>query len=242
MNKLIIANWKMNPATVEEAVALAKAEDHEGLVICPPFPFLEAVGHAITKATLGAQDAFVESSGAYTGEVSPEELKSLGVQYVIVGHSERRRLGETDELIAKKMAAVAALGLTPILCVGENRAEHDAGKSEEIIRRQLEIDLSLVASGQSLVAIIAYEPVWAISTEPNAQADTPENAVRMINYLRQATRDKRQEIKFIYGGSVTATNAAAFLSHPELSGALVGGASLKPNEMAIILKAASHYV
>ncbi|MBI3114564.1 MAG: triosephosphate isomerase, partial [Candidatus Harrisonbacteria bacterium] len=143
--KLIIANWKMNPTMLEEAVALARATDIEGLVIAPPFPFLEAVGKELKHALLGAQDLFWENpptGGAFTGEVSADELKALGARYVIVGHSERRKnLGETDEMIAKKMKAASDSGLIPVLCVGESREEHDAGRAKEIVNRELRLGL-----------------------------------------------------------------------------------------------------
>src|SRR3989344_8370843 len=145
MNKLIIANWKMNPTSLKEAEKLAQESDVEGLVICPPFLFLEEVSKIIKKAKLGAQDCFWEEKGAYTGEISPKELKSLGVEYVIIGHSERRQnLGETDEIVAKKIKAAVEEGLTPILCVGETRAERDAGKTKEVVERELKVGLSLV--------------------------------------------------------------------------------------------------
>src|SRR3989344_4632314 len=147
MNKLIIANWKMNPATTKEAIRLAQESDVEGLVICPPFLFLEEVSKIIKKAKLGAQDCFWEEKGAYTGEISPKELKSLGVKYVIIGHSERRQnLGETDEIVAKKIIAAVNNNLTPILCVGETKEERASGKTEEVVKRELKIGLSLLAN------------------------------------------------------------------------------------------------
>ena len=155
MSKLIIANWKMNPESLAEAVELAKASDIEGLMICPPFPFLEEVAKVLKKAKLGAQDLFWENpsassgqvpsagsgqGGAYTGEVSANELKSVGVEYVIVGHSERRQnFGETDEMVAKKIAAALAAGLKPVLCVGETQTERDAGKTKEVVWKELKI-------------------------------------------------------------------------------------------------------
>jgi len=131
---LIIANWKMNPGSIKEAVFFAREIDAENLVICPPFPFLEAVHKAIKKSSLGAQDLFYEDEGAFTGEVSARQLVDLGVKYVIIGHSERRRLGETDEIITKKVEAAIRNGITPILCVGETRSERDSGQSKKVIK------------------------------------------------------------------------------------------------------------
>lgn len=247
MQKLIIANWKMNPKTVEEAVALARATDVFGLVIAPPFPFLEAVGKELKNASLGAQDLFWENpAGAFTGEVSADELKALGVRHVIVGHSERRKnLGETDEMVAKKMKTAADAGLVPVLCVGESREEHDAGRAKEVVERELKIGLSLLAVSYKLKAkslfAVAYEPIWAISTNKNAIADTPQDAVNMVLYIQEVIRTLGivEPLAALYGGSVNAANAEGFLSKKEIGGALVGGASLKPEEIKAIVAAAS---
>lgn len=242
--KLIIANWKMNPATLNEAVALARATDIDGLVIAPPFPFLEAVKKEIKKATLGAQDVADENppgGGPYTGEVSASELKSLGVQYVIVGHSERRRLGETDEMIAKKMKAAVDAGLIPVLCVGETAEEHSTGRAKEVVSRELKIGLFLLTLDPKPSMLnafaIAYEPIWAISTNKNAVADTPEDAANMVVYIR----GQLGKLGFppatpvLYGGSVNAANAEGFLNKKEIDGALVGGASLEPDDIKKIV-------
>ncbi len=247
----------MNPQTVAEAVALAKASDVPGLVVCPPFPFLEAVGTVLKKAELGAQDL-------------PPERHTL-VRYAILGHSSRRKLGETDEMVAQKVAAAVRQGIAPIVCIGETRVEHDAGKSKEVVKRQLIVGLGHVTRGMGqgtadslshvsdpMSLVIAYEPVWAISTEPGAKADTPESAVAMIRFMKkvlgQETGDKRQggnismshvtgpmSLRFIYGGSVTPANAESFLKQKDIEGALVGGASLQPDEMRKILEVASQY-
>lgn len=226
--KLIIANWKMNPATVEEAVALARATDIEGLVIAPPFPFLEAVGKELKYATLGAQDV-------------PRDLALLDARYVIVGHSDRRKLGETDEMIAKKMKAAVDAGLIPVLCVGESREEHDAGRAREVVARELRLGLSLLTLNPERLTLnafaVAYEPIWAISTNKNAVADTPENAVNMVVYIREQLGKLgfSKATRVLYGGSVNSKNAAGFLKEKEIDGALVGGASLKPEEIKKIV-------
>ena len=236
--KLIIANWKLNPTTEREAIKLAKESDIDGLVICPPFPFLEAVAKVIKKAKLGAQDLFWEEKGAYTGEVSAAQLKDLGVEYVITGHSDRRKLGETDEMIAKKIEAALKSSLTPVLCVGETQEERSGGKARETVERELKIGLSLVGNSELATRnlIVAYEPIWAIGT---GASDTPEDMLEMVELIRrQASSVKRQ---VIYGGSVTSENAEEFLKHKEISGALVGGASLNPKEIKKIVEIAKKY-
>jgi triosephosphate isomerase len=237
MGKLIIANWKMNPATEEEAVRLAASVQAPNLVIAPPFVFFEAVRKVLRESNLGAQDIAPSDAGALTGEVSGSQLASLGVRYVIIGHSERRRkLKETDELIAEKVRIALQHSVVPVLCVGEERSEHDSGTTKEVIGAQLERGLSRVPRDVSGEILIAYEPVWAISTEPGATPDTPSNAVRAIQFLKERALSLRlaAHIKFLYGGSVNAANAAAFLGERDIEGALVGGASLNDREITMI--------
>ena len=243
MPKLIIANWKENPATLKEAILLAKESDAPGVVIAPPFPFLGAVRAVARHAALAAQDLFYEERGAFTGAVSASQLASVGVTYGIIGHSERRRLGDTDEMVAKKVHAAMHAGIVPILCIGETRSEHEAGTSNQSILRQLQSGLSLVASGYTLSPILVYEPVWAISTEPGATPDTPENAVYMINFIQKTLVANRYSLtpKYIYGGSVNPTNAESFLKEKDVAGALVGGASLKDVEIKKIIAIAKQY-
>lgn len=232
MGKIIVANWKLNPATEAEAEKLAKESDAEGLIICPPFPFLGAVAKVIKKAKLGAQDLFWEESGAYTGEVSGTQLKDFCVEYVIIGHSDRRKLGETNEMVAKKIAAALKDGLKPILCVGETRAERDSGKAKEVVEREVSIGLSL-ANNLKLKTknlIVAYEPIWAIGT---GNPDTPENMLEMVRLIGGD--------RMIYGGSVTSENAEEFLKHKEIYGALVGAASLDSKEIKKIVEIAKKY-
>ncbi len=227
MNKPLILNWKMNPETLREAVALAKASDFKNTVVVPPLPFLEEVGKVLKKAELGAQDLFWEDKGAFTGEVSAKELKDIGVKYVIIGHSERRhKLGETDEMIAKKLKAALENGLTPVLCVGETKKEKDAGQKEEVIKRQIEKGLSLVSQKSKVKSqklLIAYEPVWAIGT---GDPETPEGARETIQFIKKII-----SAKVLYGGSVNSENLADYLKFKEVDGALVGGASLNKEEV-----------
>ncbi len=230
MNKIIIANWKLNPTTEKEAVRLAKDSDVEGLVICPPFSFLKAVAGNLKNAKLGAQDMI--------GEAVPENL-----EYVIIGHSDRRKLGETDETVAEKMAEAVEDGLIPILCVGESRAERYAGETEEVVARELNIGLSLLPktlNAKPYTLFIAYEPIWAIGT---GTPDSPESMLKMVQYIKDTLTAKPYTLnpRIIYGGSVTSQNAEEFLSKEGIDGALVGGASLDPKEIIKIVEISKNY-
>lgn len=238
MSKIIIANWKLNPSSPVDAEKLAKESDVKGLVIAPPFPFLEFVAAIIKKADLGAQDLFWEDSGAYTGEVSGVQLKEMKVSHVIIGHSERRlNLGETDEMVAKKVAAAVKDGLVPVLCVGETREQKDKNKAAEVIEQEVRIGLSRIAGAKSEV-VVAYEPIWAIGT---GTPDTPENMLKMVKLIKETAGRLQLAVRCIYGGSVKSVNAEEFLKHKEIEGALVGGASLKPEEIKQIVKISDRY-
>ncbi len=245
MGNILIANWKMNPEKESEAVKLAKAEDAVGVIICPPFPFISAVAKAVKKADIGAQDVFREEDGAFTGEVSASELQALSVSYVIIGHSERRQaLGETDDMVAKKIAAAFAKKITPILCIGETRLERDEKRTREVIDRQLRSAFSLIpadSGDDKPLVYVAYEPVWAISSN---QASTPVTAepaevASVINYMEGIIRGIPVTPVFIYGGSVNAKTLPSFLSYPEIAGALVGAASLQAGEFKKMIKCIS---
>ena len=250
MAKLLIFNWKMNPETVEEAVSLAKASDYENTVIVPPFLFIEEVGKVLKKAKLGAQDVAWADKGAFTGEVSAQELKNLCVEYVIIGHSERRhKLGETDEVIAKKMKSAVDAGLTPILCVGETEKESGIMNQESrmnYIKNQLEQGLKYIHNSSFLIRnslIVAYEPVWAIGT---GNSESPESALKTIKFIKDFLRPTPYGLraKVLYGGSVDSKNLNDYLSvggrsssgGKYIDGALVGGASLKVPEIEGMLK------
>lgn len=231
--KVLVFNWKMNPATLKEASVLAQASDHENVIVAPPFPFLEPVADALVKAKLGAQDLFWEEKGAFTGEVSASELKSLGVSYVIIGHSERRhKLGEPDEIIAKKVKAAINSGLSPILCVGETKEERNNNLQKEVISRQMESALCLVSDQikkSNVGLMIAYEPVWAIGT---GDPETPQGARDAVRYIKAVIAGHCElDIRVLYGGSVDSRNLKDFLTVAEIGGALVGGASLKTDEV-----------
>jgi triosephosphate isomerase (TIM) len=228
MTKLLIANWKANPKTLTDAVKLAKGIDHARVVIAPPFPFLRGVSKTVHKAKLGAQDAFW-SDGPYTGEVSVNQLKKLGVKYVILGHSERRRdLNETDAIINRKLRSVLDQDLVPILCVGEGpEFRRNPEGAVKFISTQLKLDLFGVRNLKKL--IIAYEPIWAIGT---GLSDSPEHTSRVAKTIKKWLG----RVPVIYGGSINGENAHRFMSLPDISGALVGGASLKPIEFKKIIK------
>jgi len=240
---MIAGNWKMN-TTVSEATELVKAMRDEldkignvEKVICPPFVSLAPVGELIKGSSikLGAQNMYFAEKGAYTGEISPLMLASL-CEFVIIGHSERRQyFNETGEIVNKKVAAALKVGLKPVLCIGERLEENEAGKTEEVVTEQLRSSLADINNPNGL--IIAYEPVWAIGT---GKAATGEQANRTISFIRRNVfklygDEIAQEMRILYGGSVTAANATEFMQQPEIDGALVGGASLKATEFLSIV-------
>lgn len=244
---LIAGNWKMN-TTVAEAEELAssmreKLDKIEGIekVVCPPFISLTAVGKIlqVSSVKLGAQNMYFEAKGAYTGEISPLMLKEL-VEFVILGHSERRWcFGETDEVINKKVQAALDFGLNPILCVGERLEENEAGETERVITKQLTGSLGGIKPTVNL--IVAYEPVWAIGTGRAANGLTAETTIKSIRDILAGLwgNGVAQEVRVLYGGSVTGNNIAEFASQPEIDGALVGGASLKADEFPSIVSQSS---
>jgi triosephosphate isomerase len=235
---IIAGNWKMFK-TVAQAVSFVndvkgKAEiDGVESVICAPFTALPALADAVkgTKLKIGAQNMHWEDSGAFTGEISGEMLKDLGVEYVIIGHSERRAyFAETDETVNKKVHAAFKYGITPIICVGENLNEREAGKTKEVCRVQTEAALRGLSREQVARAVIAYEPIWAIGT---GKSSTAEDANEVIRYIRERVaanfgEEAAGKIRIQYGGSVKPGNIREFMSQPEIDGALVGGASLEP--------------
>jgi triosephosphate isomerase len=244
---MIAGNWKMNTA-VDDAVKLVRSmlsglDKVSGIekVIFPPFVSLTAIRDLIkgSSVKLGAQNVFYEEKGAFTGEISPLMLADL-CEYVIIGHSERRQyFNETGETIDKKVQAALKVELKPILCIGERLEENEAGRTEEVLTRQL------MASSDRLYylggLVIAYEPVWAIGTGKSA---TGEQANRTIGFIRQIIShqhgsDIADSIRILYGGSVTADNIAEFMNQPEIDGALVGGASLKAGDFLSIAKQTS---
>ncbi len=248
---IIAANWKMHKTHLEAIQAVQKLSyllDHGDaerveVVICPPFTALRSVQTLIDSDKLpyglGAQDVHPEEQGAFTGEVSPLMLQALKVAYVIVGHSERRQLfGEDDVLVNKKLRSVFAHGMTPILCVGETLEERDAGGTESTVTQQVRRAFDGVEASMARSVVIAYEPIWAIGTGRTAEPGDAGRVVELIRGTLAARYDDglAEGIRVQYGGSVKPGNIREFMAHPEIDGALVGGASLDPEEFALIVK------
>jgi triosephosphate isomerase len=236
---LLAANWKMHK-TVQEAVVYTKelrlrVKGVEGaeIVIAPPFTAIHAVADAVrnTPISVAGQDVYWEREGAYTGEISAGMLQAAGADYVIIGHSERRRLfGETDATVNGKACAALASGLTPIVCIGETLTEREANQTLAVLDRQITNGLSGLGGDQIAALIIAYEPVWAIGTGRNA---TPEQAGQAHAHIRRRLgewfdRGAAEACRVIYGGSVKPDNIKDLVAQPDVDGALVGGASLDP--------------
>lgn len=246
---IVAANWKMNtlPADAGALAAAIERQTREPSVvrvICPPYLCLEAVGRALdgTGVAVGAQNVHHETAGAYTGEISARMLAGLA-SWSIVGHSERRRdQAETDAQIGRKLVRCVEAGLRPILCVGEQLEDREAGRAEETVRRQLEgcLAVARLDGGVTADLVIAYEPVWAIGTGRTARGT---DAAAMADAIRAACADLGVEwandIPILYGGSVTSAAIGEFLAEPAIDGALVGGASLKVDEMAGIVARAA---
>lgn len=251
MKKIIIANWKMNPESREAARALASATDAAAskaasvnVAVAPPFPYLGEVAAALKHASLGAQDVFWEKQGAYTGEVSARQLKDAGASHVIVGHSERRMyLGETDEMIGRKTRAALEEGMTAVVCVGER--ERDGAQTPSVVASQTRAALAGLKRSMLKRLIIAYEPVWAISTSRNTRgACSPDDMFRARLIIEKTIAglfgdQASRSVRIIYGGSVDKDNIAAALADGRMDGALVGGASLDPDAFAEILRRAA---
>lgn len=248
---LISGNWKMNLTHLEAIQVVQKlsyhlsTQDYDAVDVSvhPPFTGLRTVQLLLDTdripMALGAQNCHWEEKGAYTGEVSPAMLAKLNCAYVIVGHSERRELfGETDEAVRRKMEAVVAHGMTPILCVGETLDEREAGTTEAKVTGQIKAALTGRPAAEVAAMVVAYEPIWAIGTGRTA---TPDDAQATIGLIRATVRelfddDVAGALRIQYGGSVKASNAADLMAQPDIDGALVGGASLDPDEFARIVQ------
>jgi triosephosphate isomerase (TIM) len=242
--KLIVGNWKMNGGRAGNAELLAALKaagpwDAEAAV-CPPYVYLADVALALQGSTVawGAQDCAAKEPGAYTGEVAAVMLAEIGCRYVITGHSERRALhAESDQLVADKAKIALAHGLTPIVCVGETLAEREAGRTDEVVKRQLSAVIHTLAHCISQV-VVAYEPVWAIGTGKTASPEQAQAVHALLRTQLMAATQKAGEMKILYGGSVKADNAAALFALPDVDGGLIGGASLKAADFIAICRAA----
>jgi triosephosphate isomerase len=244
--KIIIGNWKMNPLILKEAERLfnniaknVSAVKKTEIVVCPPFLYLEKLKKLSKKIILGAQDASWGDVGAFTGEVSAPMLYEIGARYVILGHSERRAMGESNGEINKKTKAALAGGLRPILCVGESARDENHGYFS-LVKNQIEECLDGVSKNSIAKIVIAYEPVWAISTTVYRKDATPEDCREMAIFIRKILSDKfgneASRIRIIYGGSVNERDAEGFLKEGNVDGLLPGRASLDANKFSEIVK------
>jgi triosephosphate isomerase len=246
---LVAGNWKMNKTAAEARDLVAtmgtmlRDITNVEKVLCPPFPAIPALAEILAGSGigLGAQNMHWEEKGAFTGEVSPGMVREF-CNYVIIGHSERRTyFGETDENVNRKLHAALKVGLIPIVCVGETLEQYESGSTSDVVRRQVNLGLAGVGAASAPKLVVAYEPVWAIGT---GKASSGENANAVHrDVIRPALAElfgveTSVQIRILYGGSVTAANAAEFFGNSDIDGALVGGASLKPDEFVAITKAA----
>ena len=245
MRKILVAgNWKMN-TLADSALDLAKGivnkKDDFGkteVLLCPPYIWIRMVGN-LTKDTpikLGAQNLFWEDKGAYTGEISGDMLKAAGCSYVIIGHSERRQLfNETNQTVNKRLKKALAIGLTPIVCVGENLEQREKGQTKDIITEQFRQGFADFTDFDKIV--IAYEPVWAIGTGKTATPEQAQEIHLLLRELLKGCTNSYDDIRILYGGSVKPSNADELISQPDIDGFLVGGASLKADDFVAIIKA-----
>lgn len=267
---IIAGNWKMNKGKAAEAAALAQEvlgavsglTDAVDVGVCPPYTVIHAVRNALGNSAIriGAQDVFWKSSGAYTSQVAPEMLADAGVSFVLVGHSETRgrygvpepdftpdvlkHFGETDETVNRKAKAALAAGLLPIICIGETLAEREAGTTDAIISAQVRGALTDISGADAGGLVFAYEPVWAIGTGKTCE---PDEADRVCGVVRQTVEGLygalvAGQVRIQYGGSMNPANAADLLARPNIDGGLIGGASLKADSFAAIVKAAADAV
>ncbi len=245
---LVAGNWKMHGSRAENAALVRSLLDQlqpgagTEVLLCPPYVYLSEVARLLTDSAvaLGGQSVCDEPQGAFTGEVSAAMLQDVGCRYVLVGHSERRQLfGEGDSLVARKFVAAQSHGLVPVLCVGETLEEREAGRTTEVVARQLDAVLAVSGAAALASAVIAYEPVWAIGTGRTASPEQAQDVHAMIRgkvVALDATIGG--SIRILYGGSVKASNARELFAMPDIDGGLVGGASLKADEFAQICAAA----
>lgn len=250
---IIAGNWKMNygpnlatifaQEIVPELAQLVSQHEHIQCILCPPAISLAAVRQVLdaqpfSQVELGSQNMYFEDKGAFTGELSPTMVEEL-CSTVILGHSERRMIfGESDELVNRKTLAALHHHLRPIVCIGENEAQHDAGETGQVIRRQVQHSLANLPAQHAQEVVIAYEPIWAIGTGKAATSEEAEETISQIRelYSDMYGKEAASALRILYGGSVTSANIAEFMAHPAIDGALVGGASLKHDFVEIVRK------
>lgn len=243
--RMIVANWKLHPSAIEAARVLFTHAERAAagargidVVVCAPYVYLAAGSMELQRARLGAQDVFWEQAGAYTGAVGPRMLKGMRVSHVIIGHSERREhFGETNETVRKKVRAAVSAGLHCIVCVGEKSREGDPARSAAFVKEEIEEGLRGVPKKYAKRIIMAYEPIWAVSP---GGPDTPENSTEMALFIRRIFygmfgREAARSLKVLYGGSVNAKNAEAFLREGGVDGLLVGHASISARSFSDII-------
>lgn len=244
---IIAGNWKMNKTSSEarefvtELLKQVPSTDEVELVVCPVHTSLESVANLVkgSNVKVGAQNVYFEKSGAFTGEVSPDMLQDIGVDYCIIGHSERRQyFGETDESVNKKVKAVLEVGVLPIMCVGESLEERENGETEKVCKTQVVNGLAGLSKEDIVKTVIAYEPIWAIGTGKSA---TKEDANETIGFIRSvveeiAGKEVAEQVRIQYGGSVKPENISEYMAMPHIDGALVGGASLQVKSFLDIAK------
>lgn len=243
-DQIIVGNWKMNKnnaetkAFFEEVDGAAKSD--KGLYgVGVPFTDLRTAEEMAKNLIVAAENCHFEDSGAFTGEVSVPMLEELGVKYCIIGHSERRSMfGDTDETVNKKAKRLLAAGITPILCIGETEAEYDAGKTKDVITSQLNGSLAGIPAEDYANIVLAYEPIWAIGTGKSASVEIAEDCCKLVrDVVRDMAGDKAaEEVRIQYGGSVKPGNIVEYMAQPDIDGALIGGASLKPESFLEIIE------
>ncbi|MGI5898347.1 MAG: triose-phosphate isomerase [Christensenellales bacterium] len=245
---IIAGNWKMNmtpsqgAALIEELRPLVKDAKCD-VVVCVPYVDITAAAKALEGSNigLGAQNMHFEEKGAYTGEVSADMLKELGVEYVIIGHSERRAyFAETDETVNRKVKAALNAGFTPIVCIGESLEQREAGQMEEVVSTQAKAAFDGLSAADAEKVVVAYEPIWAIGTGKTASDEQANDAIGIIRgVLAGVFGETAQKIRIQYGGSMNAANAAGLMAQPQIDGGLIGGAALKAQDFSVIVAAAS---
>lgn len=246
MRQIIIAgNWKMNKTNTEAIELIQGLLGHEGdgkkvkMVVCPPYTALCDVSRAIegSRIYLGAQNVHFAKSGAYTGEIAPSMLLTIGVTYVIIGHSERReQFSETDRIVNDKVKLALKSGLIPIVCVGEVLEDRESGKTEEVVGAQIDGSLEGLSSDEMKKVVVAYEPVWAIGTGKTASPEMAQDVHRFIrDRLKAKFGDLADTVSILYGGSMKGSNAAELIEQPDIDGGLIGGASLKAEDFLKII-------